>query len=61
MERLITVRETAALLRISERTVRALVATGILPVVRIGRRTLVMPGTLREFAEKREHAAARCA
>jgi excisionase family DNA binding protein len=54
MEKLFTMREAAELLRISERTVRALVAAESLPVVRIGRRTLVAPATLRHFAEQRE-------
>ena len=38
---LLDVRETAEMLHVSVRYVRTLVARGVLPVVRLGRRTLV--------------------
>lgn len=57
MTKLLTVPEAAEMLRVSERTVRTLVAARILPVVRIGRRTLVAPESLQAFATAHENPA----
>jgi excisionase family DNA binding protein len=53
-----TIREVAGRLRISQRLVRSLVATGELPVVRIRRRILVSPEALVRFVRAREIGAA---
>jgi excisionase family DNA binding protein len=55
MEKLLTAMETADVLRVSLRTVRTMIARQQLPVVRIGRRTLVKPETLAEVVAQREH------
>ena len=50
--RLLSVREAAAVLGISERTIRSLVSRGELPCVRIGRRVLFDPQDLETFIHK---------
>ncbi len=47
LERLLSLRDTQMLLDMSEMTVLRLIRSGELPVVRIGRRTLVEPEGLR--------------
>ena len=54
MQKLMTVVEVADVLRVSLRTIRTMIAREQLPVVRIGRRTLVKPATLDEVVERRE-------
>jgi len=48
-----TVKETAELLRVSERAVARLVARNELPSVRLGRRRLIVEDDLRNFIESR--------
>lgn len=50
-ERVLTVPEAAALLRVGERSVYAAVARGELPAVRIGRRIVVPGAALQRFLE----------
>jgi excisionase family DNA binding protein len=50
-------REAAAFLRISERTLFTLTASGAIPSVRIGARVLYSVKSLREFIDKAEEAA----
>lgn len=53
MEELLTARETAQLLRLSERSVRAMLRTGALPgAVRVGRSYRVLRQGLREWIER---------
>jgi excisionase family DNA binding protein len=49
LDPLLTVDETAALLRVSPRHVRRLIASGELPVVRIGKAVRVRPEDLRQL------------
>lgn len=55
-ERLLTYRETADFLGVTDRTVRTLVSTHVLPAVRFGGSVRIDPADLREFVEnaKRE-------
>jgi excisionase family DNA binding protein len=46
---LLTAKEVASLLRLSERTVRRMIADGQLSVVRIGRSVRIRPGALDEM------------
>jgi excisionase family DNA binding protein len=54
---LVSVDEVAAQLGVSPRTVRSLIATGDLKVLRIGRRVLVSRETLLAFVREREERA----
>jgi excisionase family DNA binding protein len=57
-ERLLTCRETAGVLGVTDRTLRTLVRTGSLPaVVRFGRSVRFDPADLREFIREREARA----
>ena len=57
MEQLITAAEAAKLLRISLRTMRALISSRALTVVRIGRRTLISPSALKHLVRASEDPA----
>jgi len=46
-----SVPEAAALMSLSERTVRALVASGTLPCCRVGRRVLITRAAIEEFLQ----------
>lgn len=50
-ERLLTTGETADILGITDRTVRTLVRTGVLPAVRFGRSVRFDPVDLRRFVD----------
>lgn len=50
-ERLLTTKETADILGISDRTLRTLVRTGALPLVRFGRNVRFDPVDLRRFVD----------
>lgn len=52
IDRLLTYREAARLLGITDRTVWSLVHDGALPVVRFGRNVRIDPVDLREFIER---------
>ena len=52
IERLLTYRETANLLGVSERTVWTLVQDGLLHAVKVGRSVRVAPADLRSFIER---------
>jgi hypothetical protein len=53
---LLTIRETAAALRISERTLWSMTQPrGPIPVVRIGVRTLYDPRALQDWIEKQQY------
>ena len=54
-ERLLSGREAANFLGISGSLLRALVRTGALPVVRLGRRRLYRPADLNALIEQRLH------
>jgi len=49
IEPLLTVDDTAALLQVSQRHVRRLIASGELPVVRIGKAVRLLPQAVRRF------------
>lgn len=53
----LTVRETAAKLKVSERFVAKLIAQRTLPSYRLGRRRLVRETALQAFVERRETIA----
>lgn len=53
----LTVRETAAKLRVSERYIATLIAQRVLPSYRLGRRRLVRQTALQAFLERRETVA----
>lgn len=53
----LTVRETAAKLKVSERFVARLIAQRTLPSYRLGRRRLVREAVLQAFVERRETIA----
>lgn len=53
----LTVRETAAKLKVSERYVAKLIAQRTLPSYRLGRRRLVRETALQAFLERRETIA----
>ena len=55
---LLTVPEAAEYLRFSVRSVRQLIADGLLPVVRIGARVRLRPSDLSQFVEDRLSAGA---
>lgn len=57
-EPLLSVDETAALLRLSPRHLRRLIARGELPVVRIGRAVRVQPVDLRAFIQSGQQKTA---
>lgn len=52
-DRLLSVREAAGQLGVSERTVCRLLTAGELPRVKIGRRTLIAPQDVRAFVHRR--------
>jgi excisionase family DNA binding protein len=54
MPKLLTLPEVQAQLRVSRATVRRLISRGQLPIVKIGRRTLVTPQAVRAFIRQRE-------
>jgi excisionase family DNA binding protein len=54
MQDLLTAPEVARRLRLSLRTVREMIAANTLPVVRLGRRTLVAPASLERFVAAHE-------
>lgn len=59
-ESLMTLKEVAALLRVSDWTLSRLVNTGALPTVRIGRRRLIAPADYASFiAAQREEFTRR--
>jgi excisionase family DNA binding protein len=49
VERVLTVREAAQLLRVGERTYRSAAARGEVPIVRVGRRVVVPGAQLARF------------
>jgi len=53
-EGLLTVRQVAAYLSVSERTVRRLIATGQLRCIRIGRLTRIDPGDVSRWLSARK-------
>lgn len=53
-DRLLTVREVAALFQVSERTIRRLIAVGDLPIVRLGRSVRVNPEAIEMIVRKNE-------
>ena len=53
----LTVRETAAALRVSERYIAKLIAQQVLPSYRLGRRRLIRQTALQSFLERREIVA----
>jgi excisionase family DNA binding protein len=59
LEPLMSLEEVGRVLRISERGVYRLLASGELPSLKVGQRTLVEPGQLRQFiATRRRQCAA---
>lgn len=54
-EPLLTYREAARVLGVTERTVWTLVNSGMLPSVRFGRSVRIDPSDLREFIENAKH------
>jgi len=52
MEQLLTVRDVATLLRLHQKTVYAMVSSGVIPCVRIGRRVLFRDADLTRWIDQ---------
>jgi excisionase family DNA binding protein len=58
VEALLTYRQAAKVLGVTERTIWTLVDRGALPVVRFGRSVRIDPADLRAFIERAKHGGA---
>lgn len=56
-----TIQETAAMLKVSPMTIRRYIASGKLPVVRVGRRVRIRPEAIEQFVEPVESGASETA